>query len=119
MFRLNFTSKVMGPEGTERLRGRRVTQTLRSPSSNIVGELIHRHLQVGDPFEVALDGNLIGEAKLLPCDRISGYWLSIKDANRGGFESLEELEKALKRAGYRFKPLEKYNFYRIPFEWVG
>lgn len=118
MFRLNFTSKVMGPAGTDRLREQRVTQTLRSPSCNIVRELKYGRLTPGDFFEVALDGEVIGIAGLEFCDRRNGLFLAAEDVERGGFDDGLELEKALKRAGYRFKGVEQYTFYRIRFRWV-
>jgi hypothetical protein len=118
MFRLNFTSKVLGEIAAQRLRERGITQTLRSPSSGIVGELINNRLSVGSAVEVALDGEPVGEAVLTWCDRLYGDRISIDDAKLGGFGTIAEFEKCLKRAGYRFKSIDKYNFYRIRFRWA-
>jgi hypothetical protein len=40
-----------------------------------------------------------------------------EDAQRGGFNTLKELKSALKRAGYRFKPVTNYAFYKVQFSW--
>jgi len=68
---------------------------------------------------VVLDNIIVGHAELLSMDAVTWETLGIIDAHRGGFDSrLEELEAALRRAGYRFKPLNQYQLYRIQFFWL-
>jgi len=52
-------------------------------------------------------------------DRLKADELSIDDAKRGGFDNRFELAYALKRAGYRFKPLDEYLLYRCHFTWLN
>ncbi|MBA7592135.1 hypothetical protein ES708_34312 [subsurface metagenome] len=51
-------------------------------------------------------------------DAVTWADLGIDDAHRGGFDTLADLEQALKRAGYRFKPLNQYEICRIQFSWL-
>ncbi|MBU0847433.1 hypothetical protein KKH23_09645 [Patescibacteria group bacterium] len=51
-------------------------------------------------------------------DAVTWSALTIDDAHRGGFDSLDELENVLQRAGYRFKSLNEYELYRIQFTWL-
>jgi len=44
--------------------------------------------------------------------------LDIDDARRGGFGNRFELAYALRRDGYRFQPINNYEFYRIQFTWL-
>ena len=118
MFRLNFTSRVMGGDGAEKVRRHEVTQTLRSPQSDIVRALINGTLKVGDPMEVALDEEVIGKASPAMVDRIDWEGVTLMDATRGGFTSKPELSATLQRAGYRFSPMTKYLFYRVQFQWL-
>ena len=117
MFRMDFTTKVLGEVAAGRLRQKAITQTLRSPNSGIVGAMLHGELKIGDYMEVALDNEVIGLAYPAMVDRVSWLPLLAADAQRGGFDTLRELHEALTRAGYRFKPLDKYLFYRVQFTW--
>ena len=117
MFRLSFTMQVLGAEAAEKLLNKEVTQTLRSPNDDIVAALLHGQSKIGDEIEVALDGVLIGLAHLSDIDRVSWVALTPTDAVKGGFSSLDDLQQALQRGGYRFQPMEKYLFYRIQFAW--
>jgi len=117
---LHFTTKVLGPAATYRLEKRQVTQTLRSESDSITNAILLGRVSAGDRLEVVLDNLLLGEAELVSMDAVNWEALRIDDAHRGGFDSrLEDLQAALKRAGYRFKPLNEYELYRIQFTWLG
>jgi hypothetical protein len=116
-FRLNFSTQVLGQKAAERLRNHGLSQTIRSQGASIISEIIFSRLKVGDPIEVALDGNPVGTAKLASIDRVTWRKLTEDDASRGGFDTLAELRDALLRAGYRFKSLETYQFYRVRFDW--
>jgi len=117
MPRLHFTTHVLGPLATLRLRQERVTQTLQARDSSIAEAILSGEVKVGDQMRVALNNRILGIAKLSIFDRVSWTELNIEDAHRGGFDSLPELGLALKRAGYRFKSLDGYTFYRIQFQW--
>lgn len=118
MFRLNFTTKVIGEDGAEKVRRHDITQTLRSPRDDIVAALLNSTLKIGDQMEVALDGEVIGKAYTVLIDRINWDGLTLDDATRGGFSNKNELYAALKRAGYRFLDIDKYLFYRVLFTWL-
>lgn len=116
---IHFTTRVLGPAAAYRLEKRQVTQTLRAESSSITNAILNGRIRAGDKLEVTLDGILVGQAKLVSMDAVNWETLGITDAHRGGFDSsLEELQAALKRAGYRFKPLNEYQLYRIQFTWL-
>lgn len=119
MFRLNFTTPVMGEDGAEKVRRQGVFQTLRSERDDIVVALKTRTLIVGDEMEVALDGEVVGKASPLMIDRIAWGGITLIDAREGGFTSIPELNAALQRAGYRFKPMNTYRFYRVQFQWLN
>lgn len=112
MFRLNFTSRVLGKDAAHRLLQRKVTQTMRSTSDIVLAN--HHGL-----MEIGLDGRLLGIAKHLSTDTVTLDDLTIEDARRSGFDSISGWTIALRRAGYRFKPIEEYSFFRVQFEWVG
>ena len=118
MKRLDFNTGVLGAVAAGRLREKKVVQTLRSPNNSIARALLDSSLKIGGSFEVALDGELIGLAQPVDIDRINGASLTPSDAERGGFDSVEDLGSALQRAGYRWKMLEDYLFYRIRFDWI-
>lgn len=44
--------------------------------------------------------------------------LTEEDAQRGGFDTVEELLKSLRRAGWRFKQLSEYQAWVIRFNWL-
>lgn len=116
-FHLNFTRQVLGEKATYRLQNQRVSQTIRSQSESIVDEVLHSRLKVGDVVEVALNDELVGTSQLVSVDRVTWNKLTQEDAARGGFDTIGELQNALLRAGFRFKPIESYLFYRIRFQW--
>ncbi|MBA7662674.1 hypothetical protein ES703_70704 [subsurface metagenome] len=116
--RINFTTRVLGPAAAYRLEKHQVTQTLRSGSDIIANAIINGRASAGDRLEIILDNVLVGEAELISMDAVTLDSLTIEDALRGGFDSISDLAFALKRAGYRFKPLEQYQFYRVQFAWL-
>ncbi len=118
MEELRFSTRVLGPAAAFRLEQHRVTQTLRSKGDIITNAVLLGRVSAGDRLEVFLDGILVGKVKLVSWDAITWEALSIDDAHRGGFDTLPDLKQALERAGYRFKPLNEYEFYRIQFTWL-
>ena len=117
MERLSFNSWVLGPKATAKLKDRKVTQTIRSGSSSIVLAINDQRVKPEEAIQVALDGEFIGYAHLLLMDKVRWGDLGDDDARRGGFDNRNELANALRRAGYRFKPLDEYSLYRCLFTW--
>lgn len=117
MERLNFTTAVLGRKAASRLRARQVTQTIRSGNSGIVLAISDGRAKPGDLMQVALDEELLGYANLMGKDNAQLHDLTHDDARRGGFDNRFELFYALRRAGFRFKPLGEYVFYRCQFAW--
>jgi len=115
---IKFTTHVLGPVAAYWLEKEQVTQTLRSRDNSITQAILSGKVKVGDQLHILLDDRLIGMVQLSICDRVSWTELNIDDAHRGGFDSLQELGLALKRAGYRFKDLDGYAFYRMQFQWL-
>ena len=115
---IRFSTHVLGPVAAFRLEKHQVTQTLRSASASVTNAVILGRVSAGDRLLVLLDGILVGKVELVSMDAIDWGALSIDDARRGGFDTLPDLEKALGRAGYRFKPMDDYQFYRIQFTWL-
>ena len=117
MERINFTTSVLGAKATARLREHQVRQTIRSGTSSIALAVNDGRLSPGDMIQVTLDEEFVGYARFTRMERISWAQLSQEDARRGGFDNRFELAYALKRAGYRFKPLDEYPLYRCHFTW--
>ncbi|MBA7674315.1 hypothetical protein ES703_82525 [subsurface metagenome] len=116
--RIWFTTRVLGPIAAYRLEKRQITQTLRSGSNTIIRSIINGRVSAGDRLEIVLDREIIGVVEFISMDVINWIGLGIDDANKGGFDTLDDLEQALKRAGYRFKPISQYDYYRIQFKWL-
>jgi len=114
---INFTTHVLGPLATLRLKQERVTQTHLAKDSLITEAILSGEVKVGDQIRIALNNTRLGIAKLSICDRVRWDELDIDDAHRGGFDNLQDLGLALKRAGYRFRSLDGSSFYRIQFQW--
>jgi uncharacterized protein YqfB (UPF0267 family) len=118
---LQFTRRVLGPKASDRLLKKQVTQSLRShaPIRYTEESLIQVELKWGAVARVSHEEKEgpIGNVKITSIDPVKWENLKLEDAERGGFDSMEELEKALNRAGYRFRPINEYQFYRIRFEW--
>ncbi len=115
---IRFTTRVLGPAAAYRLEQRQVTQTLRSESNPITESILRGQVGAGNRLEVFLDRIFVGHAELVSIDTVTWEALGIRDAQRGGFDTMADLEQALKRAGYRFKPLNEYELYRIQFTWL-
>jgi len=115
---IRFTTRVLGPAAAYRLEKHLVTQTLRSASSSITSAILNGRVSAGAQLEVFLDGIPVGHAKFVSMDAVYWEYVNLTDARHGGFDTLADLEKALRRAGYRFRPLNDYHLYRIQFIWV-
>ncbi len=115
---IRFTTRVLGPVAALRLEKRQVTQTLRSESNPLTASIISGRLSAGDHLDVFLDRILVGHVELISMDAVTWEALGVDDARRGGFDTMADLEQALKRAGYRFRPLNDYQLYRIQFAWL-
>ncbi len=111
---LKFSSRVLGNDAAYSLCKREIVQTIRSHFSLPCYE---DGTNYDDELPVYLDGNHIGVVKVYKVQAVSFQDLTEFDAKVGGFSSLEGLKKALKRAGFRFKPLEDYYGYRVRFFW--
>lgn len=118
MEQVRFTTRVLGPLAALRLERHQISQTLRSESNSTTNAILLGRVSAGDRLEVVLDFRLVGHAKLVSMDAVTWEALSVDDAHRGGFDTLADLESALKRGGYRFKPLNQYELYRIQFTWL-
>lgn len=118
MEKLKFTTRVLGPVATCRLKQHQITQTLRSYTDNVVQVILVGELKVNGLIKIILDNQAIGFVKWVWLDTPRWTDLSQADAEHGGFDNLADLEKALQRAGYRFRPIDKYRFYRIRFRWL-
>lgn len=115
---IRFTTRVLGPVATYKLENRQVTQTLRSESDSITNAVLLGRVSAGDRVEVLLDSRLVGCVELVSMDVVTWEALGVDDARRGGFNNRLELAYALRRAGYRFQPINSYQFYRIQFSWL-
>ena len=115
---IRFTTRVLGPAAAYRLEKRQVTQTLRSESDSITNAILNGRVSAGDRLEVLLDSILVGHVELVSMDAVTWEALGIDDARRGGFANRFQLAYALRRAGFRFMPLNQYELYRIKFSWL-
>jgi len=118
MKQLHFTTGVLGPLAAYRLEQHQITQTLMSVGSDIIKAILAGELKIGDQIQVTLDDRAIGLAQLVSMDTRTWVDIDSNDAQRGGFDSGDELEKALQRAGYRFQAIDMYQLYRIQFSWL-
>jgi len=116
--RLHFTTRVLGAAAAYRLQNRQVTQTLRSESDIITNAILNGRVSAGDRLPVLLDNRLVGRVELVSMDVVTWEALDVDDARRGGFGNRYDLGQALRRAGFRFMPLNKYELYRIQFTWL-
>jgi len=111
-YRLDFSTRVLGKNAAKRLK--HLNGFFLTFRSKMVNEYVFH--------DIYLDDKLLGRAWLtIPIDYTSSNRkanLGILDhdlATMGGFDTVEEQQKALKRAGYRFKPLNKYKAYPVIF----
>lgn len=106
MDRLDFHTRVLGKKAAERLR-------------NLNGEFLTLRSKLPEDmvFDVYLDDKRLGRAKIedLYEDKISLDNLDLSLATLGGFDTVEEQQQALRRAGYHFKLLSQYSAYPIFF----
>lgn len=114
---LVFTRRVLGPQATDRLEKHLVTQTLRSAPEDWMQSDWTMLLVKGEPVPVRIRypgnaSNALGDVNLKSVERVKWSDLTLEDPHRGGFDDLGELASALRRAGFRFKPLEEYSFFR-------
>jgi hypothetical protein len=115
---LDFTPKVLGEKASGRLVDHLVTQTLRGLRHWPTYKLWQDQLLIGDvPIPIRLYLKPLGVVNLKSVDRVKWQDLTFEDPHRGGFDNMDDLAQALRRAGFRFKPLEEYEFFRIRFEW--
>lgn len=108
---LEFSTSVLGEEAAQRLKDYKVTQTIRSRKS--AAPFFQKR---GSIVTVRLDGKIVFDARITEVKRSEWRELSQFDAEIGGFNGMEDLEKAAKRAGFRFKNLNEYEFFRIQFQ---
>lgn len=108
---LSFSRRVLGDYAARRLAHKAVTQTIRS-DAELLG------LVPTDEVDVLLDGMPIGRVRIMSIEKIRLSELDKDDAERGGFAVLDDLKKALMRAGFRFKPLSEYVANRVVFSWM-
>jgi len=116
--KIHFTTRVLGAAAAYRLEQRRVTQTLRSENDSVTNAILLGRVSAGDKLGIVLDNIVAGHAELVSMDVITWEGLGIRDARRGGFSNLFQLASALRRAGFRFMPLNEYELYRIQFTWL-
>lgn len=106
---LNFTTSVLGVEAAQRLRDKKVIQTIRSRKGT--APFLRSR---GTYVNILLDKEILYSARITEIDRMSSLNdLSQIDAEIGGFNDIEELRAALKRAGFRYKNLDRYGAFRI------
>lgn len=104
MDRLDFHTRVLGKKASERLRhldGMFLTFRSKLPEDNILS--------------IYLDNKKLGVARNIARQKINLGSLTLSHATTGGFDTMDEQQRALKRAGYRFKPLNQYESYQIFF----
>lgn len=118
MEKIHFTTKVLGPAAAYKLMKGKISQTLRAGSASIAEAILNGQVSTGDQLEITLDGIKAGRAELISMDAVTWGNLNTDDARRGGFNDLGEMEAVLRRAGYRFKPLNEYELFRIKFTWL-
>jgi hypothetical protein len=106
MASIQFTTRVLGNEATQRLRDFKVRQTIRSNKHTIP-------LKNERNVSITLDNVLLYNAKIESISRTTTRELTQLDAEAGGFSALEDLHLALIRAGFRFKA--NYDVYKIKF----
>lgn len=117
MEQLKFTTRVLGPVAAYRLEQYQVTQTLRSHNSSIIQAILLDRVK-NRQIQVILDNRMIGLAQYDAINLMCLGQLTIGDAQRGGFDGIPDLTLALKRAGYRFMPIDMYRLYRLRFTWL-
>ena len=118
MERITFTKKVLGPMAGYRLMKKQVVQTFRSKHEVITQAALQGFVKSNDTVEIFFDGIFIGYAAYLLTTPTHWDALNENDAKKGGFDTMEDLEQALQRAGFRFRPMNDYQLYRTEFKWL-
>jgi hypothetical protein len=106
---IKFKTYVLGRKAAGRLKTKQVTQTLRGADFPKINH--------GDMVIISLDDELVGHAHISIQDMVRWDNLDLDDAKRGGFDNRLELGSALRRAGFRYRPIAYYEFKRIQFSW--
>ena len=110
-----FTLKVLGEETANRLKGRKVVQTIRSSSWHQK----YRKLN-GGKVQIVLDDRFLYHARITDMQRENlADVITQYDAECGGFATVDDFKQALRRAGFRFKDYTGYTVYRVHFVPVG
>jgi len=109
--KLNFHARVLGLLPTIQLTRGHVLQTIRSRK-----ETAPFFSMRGFRVQIHLDDIFLYNAKITGIRSTNLGSLNQFDAECGGFESLDELQSALKRAGFRFQPLKEYEGFAIGFQ---
>ena len=103
---LEFHTKVLGKKAARRLR-------------KLKGEFLTFRSKLPEEmaFDVYLDNRNLGRANIedLYKEKLNFGSLGLHHALAGGFDTIKEQQRALKRAGYRFKPLGQYEAYPVFF----
>lgn len=103
---LDFHTRVIGSVAADRLR-------------HLYGGFLTFRSKYPDNSEVKvfLDDKILGTARLInSCpEKFPLNWLTLSLAHLGGFDSIKEQQEALKKSGYRFKPLSEYKAYPVLF----
>ena len=120
--KLEFSSKVLGPSASDKLLHKQIIKTFRS--HKYAERTLGTYKRYGldwfkeEEVDVHLDGLFIGQATISYCRYPRSINdLQAKDAWYAGFSTKEKLFAALKRAGFRFRPLADYKFVEIVFQW--
>ncbi|MDG7023036.1 MAG: ASCH domain-containing protein [Nitrososphaerota archaeon] len=100
---LSFSVRVLGTTASQALRDGKVLQSIRSRHS--AAPFLRRRGQV---VAVYLDGKFLYHVRITEIKQKPLRDLTQFDAELGGFLTLKELQGAVKRAGFRFKPLHEY-----------
>ncbi len=100
---LVFSPRILGTPGIEKLREKKVTQTLRSTT----------FVMATNEFNIMERSVFVGRGRLVSVDFVRMKDLTIDDAVRGGFDTIIALKKALKRDGLE----PEYLMQRMKFRW--
>ncbi len=107
---LQFSTRVLGKDVAESLKSGYIKQTVRSRKQS-APFLMRR----GTWVPLYLDDQQLYDVRITDIIPTKMSEMSMSDAESGGFEDVGELESALIRAGFRFKPLYEYSGFKILF----
>jgi len=118
---LHFTMLTLGIPAMQKLVSHKVTQTIRSKKTDIVKAYRLGTVELGrSELDITLDYiGTIGRAIIDDIEETKWHQLTMADAERGGFDSMESLHRALLRTGYRYHvhDLDEVIFYKVKFHW--